>query len=45
MTVLGFVESVAACMSGPNPQGEAAEDLVKEEPAPVDDGEIPEQAV
>jgi hypothetical protein len=43
-TVLWFVAAIAACMSGPNPQGEAADDLVKEEPVPVDGGEAPEQA-
>ena len=44
-TVLWFVAAIAACMSSPKPQGEAAEDLVKEEPVPVDSGEVPEQAV
>lgn len=53
-TVLWFVAAIAACMSGPNPQGEsgpnpqgeaAGEDLVKEEPVPSDVGEVPEQAV
>jgi hypothetical protein len=43
-TVLWFVAAIAACMSGPNPQGEAADDLVKEEPVPVVGGEAPEQA-
>jgi hypothetical protein len=45
-TVLWFVAAIAACMSGPNSQGEAAEeDLVKEESVPADVGEVPEQAV
>ena len=43
-TVLWFVAAIAACMSGPNPRGEAAEDLVKEDLVPVDGEEVPEQA-
>ena len=44
-TVLWFVAAIAVCMSGLNPQGEVAEDLVKEDLGPVDGGEVPEQAV